>query len=272
MKYKRVPRRVRFLADFRMTDSQWDGLMMPDQHGVLLQEHAAGAGGGAISQPGGRYRIAAVRWMHGTRLSRRIRCSQEMEPDVEALLVNRIGLFARVHRPRILRGPHRRMLQTGRIDPQALARAVGRRRSLAGDRRSSSRAEERSGSPRGGDSMPDLASRSRRRTAVPFAASPTLAFRLRVANAIPARRSTPWCCAARSRSKSRGGATRAEIRNAAARPFRRAGAMGPDAAQHAVDATPARLSRSSPAVTVPSICRCPARSISTSRRRSISMA
>ena len=28
-KYKRVPRRIRFLADFRMTDSQWDGLMMP---------------------------------------------------------------------------------------------------------------------------------------------------------------------------------------------------------------------------------------------------
>src|ERR1700684_2865320 len=28
-KYKRVPRRVVFLKDFQMTDTQWDGLMVP---------------------------------------------------------------------------------------------------------------------------------------------------------------------------------------------------------------------------------------------------
>ena len=28
-KYKRVPRRIRYLADFQLTDSQWDSLMMP---------------------------------------------------------------------------------------------------------------------------------------------------------------------------------------------------------------------------------------------------
>src|SRR5271156_4634252 len=28
-KYKRVPRRVRFLADFQMTDAQWDSLLIP---------------------------------------------------------------------------------------------------------------------------------------------------------------------------------------------------------------------------------------------------
>jgi len=28
-KYKRVPRTVRYLPEFRLTDSQWDGLMMP---------------------------------------------------------------------------------------------------------------------------------------------------------------------------------------------------------------------------------------------------
>ena len=28
-KYKRVPRRIRYLPEFQMTDTQWDGLMMP---------------------------------------------------------------------------------------------------------------------------------------------------------------------------------------------------------------------------------------------------
>jgi len=29
LKYKRVPDRIRFLPDFRLTDSQWDSLMIP---------------------------------------------------------------------------------------------------------------------------------------------------------------------------------------------------------------------------------------------------
>src|SRR3954453_22472252 len=28
-KYRRVPRRIRYLPEFRLTDAQWDGLMIP---------------------------------------------------------------------------------------------------------------------------------------------------------------------------------------------------------------------------------------------------
>ena len=37
-----MPRRVRFLADFRLTDEAWEGLHLPINLAFFLQQHAGG--------------------------------------------------------------------------------------------------------------------------------------------------------------------------------------------------------------------------------------
>ena len=86
-KYRRVPRRLpvspRFPPERRAVGQPVD----PDQHGVFLSQHAAEPGRRALSQPGRRDRIAVgVGFVERNRRPR-IRCSQTMEPDVEALLI-----------------------------------------------------------------------------------------------------------------------------------------------------------------------------------------
>lgn len=89
-KYKRVPRRVRYLPEFRLSDSQWDGLMMPinmafffkstpQNRMIALYPSAAGATESLLSLDA---------W-EGIELENPVLL--EMESDVEALLVNRIG-------------------------------------------------------------------------------------------------------------------------------------------------------------------------------------
>jgi Family of unknown function (DUF5947) len=89
-KFKRVPRRIRFLGDFRMTDGQWDGLMMPinmacfykstpQERVIALYPSPAGATESLLSFDTWD-EIVAENPILG-----------EMEADVEALLVNRIG-------------------------------------------------------------------------------------------------------------------------------------------------------------------------------------
>src|SRR5689334_12146523 len=41
-KYRRVPRDVRFLPDFRMADAQWDGLMIPIGIAFLFRNSQTG--------------------------------------------------------------------------------------------------------------------------------------------------------------------------------------------------------------------------------------
>jgi hypothetical protein len=89
-KFRRVPRQIRFLPDFRMTDSQWDGLMMPinmafffrstpESRVVALYPSPAGATESLLSfETWGEIEFENPALL-------------EMEPDVEALLVNRIG-------------------------------------------------------------------------------------------------------------------------------------------------------------------------------------
>jgi hypothetical protein len=89
-KFRRVPRQIRFLQDFRMTDSQWDGLMMPinmafffrstpESRVVALYPSPAGATESLLSfETWGEIELENPALL-------------EMQPDVEALLVNRIG-------------------------------------------------------------------------------------------------------------------------------------------------------------------------------------
>jgi hypothetical protein len=89
-KYKRVPRRVRLLANFRMTDADWDGLLIPinlafffrsslDSRVVALYPSPAGATESLLPLEAWNNIVEAnpsLNWL---------------EPDVEALLVNRVG-------------------------------------------------------------------------------------------------------------------------------------------------------------------------------------
>ena len=85
-----MPRRIRYLADFRMTDSQWDGLMMPinmafsfkstpQERVIALYPSPAGATESLLSFD---------TWEE---IEIENPVLFEMEADVEALLVNRIG-------------------------------------------------------------------------------------------------------------------------------------------------------------------------------------
>jgi hypothetical protein len=89
-KYKRVPRRVRFLKDFSMTDAQWDGLLIPIGLAFFLKSSTEGrvlamypgAAGSTESQ------LHLDTW---TDIVRDNPVLDHMEADVEALLVNRLN-------------------------------------------------------------------------------------------------------------------------------------------------------------------------------------
>jgi hypothetical protein len=89
-RYKRVPRRVRALDDFQLTDGQWDSLMMPinmafffesspQQRMIALYPSPAGATESLLSLDAWEEIAAENAALRG------------MQADVEALLVNRLG-------------------------------------------------------------------------------------------------------------------------------------------------------------------------------------
>ena len=89
-KYKRVPRRVRFLPDFRMTDSQWDGLMMPINMAFFFKSTPQSRVIALYPSPAGATEslLSLDSW---DEIALENPVLLEMEVDVEALLVNRIG-------------------------------------------------------------------------------------------------------------------------------------------------------------------------------------
>ena len=89
-KYKRVPRRIRFLPGFRMTDSQWDGLMMPINMAFFFKSSPQDRVIALYPSPAGATEslLSFDTWDDIERDNPPL---LEMEADVEALLVNRIG-------------------------------------------------------------------------------------------------------------------------------------------------------------------------------------
>jgi uncharacterized protein DUF5947 len=90
-KYKRVPRRIRFLPDFQLTDSQWNGLMMPINMAFFFR--SSPHDGRVIAMypsPAGATEslLTLDTW---DEIAKDNPVLDEMEADVEALLVNRIG-------------------------------------------------------------------------------------------------------------------------------------------------------------------------------------
>lgn len=89
-KYKRVPRRIRFLPQFQMTDAQWDGLMVPIEMAFFFKSGAPDRVVAFYPGPAGATEslLSLETWGDIEQENPALR---GMEPEVEALLANRVG-------------------------------------------------------------------------------------------------------------------------------------------------------------------------------------
>jgi hypothetical protein len=89
MKYRRVPQTVRALADFEMTDSQWEGLMIPINMAFFFQSSAEDKVIVLYPSPAGATEslLDFDSWREIVQTNPQL---QRMEPDTQALLVNRV--------------------------------------------------------------------------------------------------------------------------------------------------------------------------------------
>ena len=87
--YLRVPRRLRYLIDFQMSDSQWEALMVPINLVFFYRDTAADKALAMYPSPAGATEslLSLESWQEIVAQNPDL---QTMESDVEALLVNRI--------------------------------------------------------------------------------------------------------------------------------------------------------------------------------------
>jgi hypothetical protein len=88
-KYRRVPRRVRHLADFRLADAEWESLLIPIGMAFFFHSSPAGRTVALYPSPAGATEslLDLSSWASVVEENPVLR---ELEPDVEALLVNRV--------------------------------------------------------------------------------------------------------------------------------------------------------------------------------------
>jgi hypothetical protein len=91
-KYKRAPRRVLFLQDFKLTDAQWDGLSLPIEMAFFFRSTPQDRVIALYPSPAGptESQLSLDIWADLESMNPVLR---EMEADVSALLVNRVGHF-----------------------------------------------------------------------------------------------------------------------------------------------------------------------------------
>ena len=89
-KYRRVPRRVQFLDDFRMTDAQWAGLDLPINLAFFLYSTPAKRLVAFYPSPAGATEALPPQDAWETLLEDNPSL-RDLEPDVEALLVYRVN-------------------------------------------------------------------------------------------------------------------------------------------------------------------------------------
>jgi hypothetical protein len=89
-KYRRVSRRVRSLQDFRLDDAQWDALAIPIGLAFFFYSSPVDKVVAFYPSPAGATEslLSLATWSD---LAAANPVLNEMEPDVEALLVNRVG-------------------------------------------------------------------------------------------------------------------------------------------------------------------------------------
>ena len=89
-KYRRVPRRIEQLTGFRLTDAEWTGLGIPIGMAFFVASGEAKRVIAIYPSPGGPIE-SLLRFDSWDDLVAKNPVLNEFEPDVEALLVNRIG-------------------------------------------------------------------------------------------------------------------------------------------------------------------------------------
>ena len=96
-KYRRVPRRVDFLSNFQLADEEWEALHLPINLAFFLHSSTAGRVVAFYPSPAGAMEslVGLDAWAELTTANPILR---ELEPDVEALLVNRVGETREVYR------------------------------------------------------------------------------------------------------------------------------------------------------------------------------
>jgi hypothetical protein len=89
-KYRRVPRRVRQLVGFHMSDAEWDGLLIPINLAFFFRDSRDARVSVLYPSPAGATEslLPLDAWKNIAHANPAL---GEMEPDVEALLVNRVG-------------------------------------------------------------------------------------------------------------------------------------------------------------------------------------
>jgi hypothetical protein len=89
-RFRRVPRRVQLVDDFRLDDGQWEGLNLPINLAFFLHSTPAGQIVAIYPSPGGATEALPPpdAWQALAEANPVLR---ELEPDVEALLVNRLA-------------------------------------------------------------------------------------------------------------------------------------------------------------------------------------
>jgi hypothetical protein len=90
VRYRRVPRRIQSLPDFRLTDAQWEELHLPINLAFFFRSSPAGRVVAVYPSPAGATEsLLPLEAWHT--LEEENPLLRDLEADVEALLVNRVG-------------------------------------------------------------------------------------------------------------------------------------------------------------------------------------
>ena len=96
-RYRRIPREVRLLRDFAMDDHEWESLLIPINLAFFAHNGAAGRVVAQYPSPGGAME-SSLELEYWDAIAGRNPVLKQFEPDVEALLVNRIANPHRYYR------------------------------------------------------------------------------------------------------------------------------------------------------------------------------
>lgn len=89
-RYRRIPRDVRRLSNFVMDDQEWDSLLIPIKLAFFVHSSVAGRVIAQYPSPGGAME-STLDLEYWDAIITRNPVLKQLEPDVEALLVNRIS-------------------------------------------------------------------------------------------------------------------------------------------------------------------------------------
>jgi hypothetical protein len=89
-RYKRIPRQVRRLRDFRMDDQEWESLLIPIKLAFFVESSRAGRVVARYPSPGGAME-SSLDLEYWSQIAEHNPVFSTFAPDVEALLVNRVS-------------------------------------------------------------------------------------------------------------------------------------------------------------------------------------